>query len=489
MTQHTATARHTGLGLLAASVPMFMVALDNLVVTNALPSIRNELDATEVELQWVVNAYVLAFAGLLLTGAALGDRFGRRRTFVGGIVLFIVGSIGSALSGSIGLLIAARVVQGVGAAAVQPLSLTLVAGAVPPGRRNAAIGLWGGINGIGVALGPMVGGAVTAGLSWQWIFWINVPIALLVLPLIRLTIVESHGRDRELDLPGVLLVTAGVTLGVLGIVQSSRYGWVSPLVFGPLAASGLLVTLFVRWERRAPVPLLPLHFYRIRAFVLSNVVSMAMFFGVFGSVFFLNQYMQGPMGFDPLRAGLSTLPWTAMPMLVAPLTGLVVDRIGGSRLMAAGLALQAVALGWLALVVRIDTQYPTLVPALVVGGIGMGLVFAPTMAVVLGSVRPHEYGKASGANNTVREIGGALGVAVLTTVFRHQFVGLKILSPVEAHRAFVHGMVVAVWVGVAVVAAGAVVALFIPRTAGIAREFSEERPGGASTPERDEVAA
>ncbi|MDH6121816.1 MFS transporter [Kitasatospora sp. GAS204B] len=461
----------TALAFLAASLPMLMVSLNNLVVTNALPEISRDLSTDVAQLQWVVNGYILAFAGLLLTAAALGDRYGRRTVFLCGITLFAAGSIGCALSHSVATLVAARVLQGVGAAAVQPLSLTLVAEAAPANRRSAAIGMWGGVNGLGVALGPLVGGAVTEGMSWQWIFWVNVPVAVVAIGLVLRVITESKGRDASLDLPGMLLVTSAVTLAVWVIVQAGRAGWTSPVVVLGGAGAAALLVLFVLWERVAKAPLLPLRFYRVRAFVLSNVASLAMFFGVFGSIFFLAQYFQGPLGFSPLAAGLRTLPWTAMPMVVAPLVGPFIDRIGGGRLMTAGLLLQAGALAWIAWVARFDLDYGALVPALLAAGVGMGLVFAPTMAVVLGSVQPHEAGKASGANNTIREVGGALGIAVLTTVFHAHFVDTSdlyklratLLSPVDTAQAFVRGMRWVIFVGAAVVALGGVGAACIPR--------------------------
>jgi EmrB/QacA subfamily drug resistance transporter len=466
----------TVLAIAGASLPMFMVSLNNLVVTNALPDIAKSLTISVTGLQWVVNAYILTFAGLLLTGSALGDRYGRRRVFLAGILLFSLGSIGCALATSGDMLIAARVLQGAGAAAVQPISLTLVVGAVPATKRSAAVGLWGGVNGLGVALGPLVGGAVTQGLAWQWIFWVNIPVALIAIPLILKSVPEAKGSDGDLDLRGMVLVAGTVISVVWGIVRVGSAGWTSPSVLLPLAAAVGLGAAFVGWERRTPKPLLPLRFYREPAFVLSNLVSLAMYFGVFGSIFFLTQYMQDSLGFSPFEAGLRTLPWTAMPMIVAPAAGLLIDRIGGSRLMAAGLALQGIGLAWIASIATVDLSYSRLVPALAVSGIGMGLVFAPTMAVVLAAVRPHEHGKASGANNTVREIGGALGIAVLTTVFQSHF-GIVRSFPFDSARAFVHSMSSAIWVGVAVVEAAAVMALFIP---------ARQRPG-ASEPAVSEL--
>lgn len=469
-----------GLAIVAASAPMFMVALNNLLVTNALPAISSDFSASEVDLQWIIDGYILAFAGFLVTAAALGDSYGRRRVFLGGIALFTLSSIGCALCDSVGALIAGRVLQGIGAAAVMPLSLTLLAAAVSERKRSAAIGIWGGVNGLGIALGPMVGGAVTEGIDWKWIFWINVPVGVATAPLILSAVRESKGIARRLDLAGMILITGAVTFAVWGIVLTSNDGWGSALVLGIFAVAALLLSAFVWWEGRTADPLLPLRFYRIPAFVLSNIVSFAMFFGVFGSIFFIAQYLQGPLGFSPLEAGVRTLPWTAMPMIIAPFAGLITDRVGGGRLMALGLAMQGGALAWISQIATIDTSYPRLIAPLAVAGVGMGFALAPTASVVLSSVREHEHGKASGANTMIREVGGALGVAVLTTVYRGHIVPAHILSPVDADEAFVAGMVSAIRLGVVVTLLGALTALCIPR---------KVRPGGSTRTTADDAPA
>ncbi|HEX6075860.1 MAG TPA: MFS transporter [Micromonosporaceae bacterium] len=458
-------ARKTSLPWLiaATSVPMFMVALNNLVVTNALPQIQDHFEVEQQDLQWAINAYVLVFAGLLLTGAAIGDRFGRRKTFIGAVVLFSVGSVACAVATSYPELIAARAVQGAGAAAILPLSLTILADGVSQRMRSAAIGIWSGVNGLGVALGPMVGGAVTDGLDWRWIFWLNLPVGVLAVPLVLWAVRESSQPENGLDLLGMVLITGSVTSCVWGIVRASEEGWTSSEILIAFGAAVALLILFVLWERRARYPLLPLRFYRIPNFVLSNAVSLAMYFGVFGSIYFLAQYLQGPLEYSAFDAGVRTLPWTAMPMVVAPLTGLIVDRVGGGPLMALGLALQGVGLAWIALIATVDIGYSSLVPPMVIAGIGMGLVFTPTTAVVLGSVRESEHGKASGANNTVREVGGALGVAVLTTVFVEFFEDAPIRFPPDVAQAFVDSMRPAVMTGVVVVAVGAMLGLFITK--------------------------
>jgi EmrB/QacA subfamily drug resistance transporter len=438
------------------SVALFMVTLDNLVVTMALPSIRLDLGATIEGLEWTVNAYTLSFAVLLLTGAALGDRFGRRRVFAAGLGIFTIASAAAALAPNVETLIVARAVQGVGGAIVLPLTLTLLSAAVPPERRGLALGAWGGIGGLGVALGPVIGGAVVEGISWQWIFWLNVPVGLVLIPLAALRLAESHGPSSRLDLPGLGLVSAGLFGIVWGLVRGNAVGWGSLEIVGALAVGGALTAAFVLWELRSPAPMLPMRFFRSRTFAATQVASLFMYFGMFGSIFLLAQFLQTVQGYSPLDSGLRTLPWTAMPIFVAPLAGALSDRIGGRPLMAVGLGLQAVGLGWLAAISDPTVPYGQLVPAFVVSGVGMSLFFAPVANVVLSSVRPAEEGQASGANNAIRELGGVFGVAVLASVFSRY-------GGYESPQAFVDGLIPAVWVGAAVVAAGALAALFIPR--------------------------
>ena len=467
--QHQSGSR-PGWTFAIVSIALFMVVLDNLVVTTALPSIREDLGATIQSLEWTVNAYTLSYAVLLLTGAALGDRFGRRRMFVLGLGLFTLASAAAALAPTTEALIAARAVQGVGAAVVTPLTLTLLAGAFPAERRGLAIGAWSGISGLGVALGPLVGGAVVDGISWQWIFWLNVPIGIALLPIASRRLTESHGPARSLDLPGVGLASAGLLGVVYGIVRGAELGWTSATVLGSMTAGAVLLAAFLAWELRTPEPMLPMRFFRSRAFASVSVVSLAMYFGVFGSIFLLAQFFQVTQGYSPLEAGLRTLPWTGMPMLVAPIAGLLSDRIGSRPLMASGLALQAVAIGWLASVSTPAVPYGDLVIPFVMAGVGMALVFAPAANAVLAAVRPEEAGQASGATNAIREVGGVLGIAVLATVFASN-------GSYESPQAYTDGMTSAVWVGAAVLALGALAALFVP-----GRRRREKAPVGEPVP-------
>ena len=438
-----------------SAIAIFMVSLDNLVVTNALASIREDLGASIEALEWTVNAYTLSFAVFLLTGSALGDRFGRRRVFIAGLGLFTVASAAAALAPSTGALIAARALQGAGGAIVAPLSLTLLSADTPAEKRGLALGIWSGVSGLGVALGPLVGGAVIEGVSWQWIFWLNVPVGLALIPLALRRLDESYGPSTRLDLRGVALASTGLLGVVYGIVRGNAAGWGSPEVVGSIALGTLLVLAFVAHELRTPAPMLPMRFFRSRAFAATNGVSLAMTFGIFGAIFLLAQFFQSVQQYSPLEAGLRTLPWTGMPMLVAPIAGLLSDRIGSRPLMSAGLFLQAAAIVWIALVTEPDVAYGLLVPAFVMGGTGMALVFAPAANAVLGAVRPEEAGQASGATNAIRELGGVLGVAVLASVFTGA-------GGFESPQAFVDGLVPALWVGAAVLAAGGLVALLVP---------------------------
>jgi EmrB/QacA subfamily drug resistance transporter len=440
--------------LAITSVALFMVSLDNLVVTTALPVIRRQLHASISQLEWTVNAYTLTFAVLLLTGAALGDRFGRRRLFVLGLLLFTGASAAAALSTSANALDIARALQGVGGAIVTPLTLTILSAAVPRERRGLALGIWGGIGGLAIAVGPLVGGAIVNGVSWHWIFWLNVPIGLALAPLALGRLEESRGADSALDLPGLALASSGLLGIVWGLVRGNSHGWTSPGIVTPIVAGIVLLAAFVAWELRTSTPMLPMHFFRNRTFALTNAASLLMFFGMFGSIFLLAQFFQTVQHYSPLASGLRILPWTAMPIFVAPIAGALSDRVGGQRLMAIGLALQAAGLAWIAAASSPTVAYSALVTPFILSGTGMALFFAPVANVVLSSVRPEHEGKASGATNAIREIGGVFGVAVLASVFSH-------VGGYQSGAAFSHGTNTAVYVGAAVVAVGAVAAALI----------------------------
>ncbi|MEU7532362.1 MFS transporter [Saccharothrix sp. NPDC042600] len=398
-----------------ASLASFMMALDSLVVTTALATIREDLGASVEALEWTVNAYNLTFAVLLLTGAALGERFGRRRVFVVGLAVFTVASAGCALAPDIGALIAARAVQGVGAAMVLPLSLTLVSAAFPPARRGRAMGLYLGITGVATFSGPFVGGVVVDGLAWQWIFWLNLPVGVVAVVLTRWRVGEGFGVGGPLDLVGVLLVTAGAFGVVWGLVRGNVAGWGSAEVVGALVAGVALVGGFVLWERRFRAPMLPMRFFRLRAFATANPANFCVFASLYGTLFFLAQYFQVVLGDGPLEAGLRLVPWTATLMVCAPIAGRLADRWGERTFVVLGLLLQALGTAWIA--ATAGAGYAVVLPALVVGGVGLTMAMPAAQKAVVGAVRAAEVGQASGAFMTLRILGGVFGVAVAVAVF------------------------------------------------------------------------
>jgi EmrB/QacA subfamily drug resistance transporter len=469
MSQQTARRGGAAWALVITSVAGFMAALDNLVVTTALPSIREDLGGGLHDLEWTVSAYTLTFAVLLMFGAALGDRFGRRRLFIAGLAVFTGASAAAALAPGIDSLIAARAIQGAGAAVMMPLTLTLLTAAVPAAKRGMAYGIWGAVNGLAVASGPLVGGTLTEHISWQWIFWLNVPLGLALLPLARLRLAESHGTGAPLDIPGTLLASGGLFGIVYGLVRGPVDGWTGSMVLTGLFAGSALLTGFVLYSTRAANPMLPMRLFRSRAFAGINAASLLMFLGMFGSIFLLSQYMQGVLGYSPTEAGLRMLPWTGMPMLVAPIAGILADRVGGRPVVAAGLFLQALGLGYMSVVATADASYAAQLPALIVSGIGMALFFAPASHLVMSSVRPSEQGIASGANNALREVGGALGIAVMASIFAAQ-------GGYETGQTFVDGMRPALVTGSAVVALAGVAALLIPTRRRAERQTAPAEP-------------
>ena len=369
-----------------------MVVLDNLVVTVALPAIREDLGATLQSLEWTINAYTLAFAVMLIPGAALGDRFGRRRLFLIGLSLFTASSAAAALAPTTGALVAARALQGIGGAIVAPLTLTLLADAFPENRRGAALGIWSGISGTGVALGPIVGGAVVDGISWHWIFWINVPIGLALLPVAARVLRESHGPSRTLDVPGFGLASVGLFALVFGLVRGQAEGWTTPLIVSSLAIGTVLLASFVAWELRAKEPMVPMGLFRKRTFAVTNAVSFFMYFGTFGSIFLLTQVLQYVLGYTPFQAGVRMLLWTGATMVVAPIAGVLSERFGSRGFMASGLALQAGALAWFAATTTTSVTFGEQAIAFVMAGAGMGLVFAPSASALLSVVSPAQAG-------------------------------------------------------------------------------------------------
>ncbi len=403
--------------VLATSVPMFMAALDNLVMTFALPVIREEFNATLTELQWFVNSYTLAFATLMMPMAALGDRLGRKRVFLSGIVVFTLASVGAALSTTSAALMTARAIQGLGAAAIVPLSLTILSVASPRNRRALTIGIWGGVNGLGIAVGPIVGGAVVSGLDWSAIFWLNVPLGALALVLGRLSLSESLGREKRFDSWGVLLAAAFVLPLTWAMVEGPERGWADAWVISGfvLAAAGLAG--FLAREKFSTAAFLPLRLFHQRTFSLANLAGFLFAAGVFGAIFLLSQFLQVSMGYSALEAGVRAMPWTLAPMVVAPIAGMLVQSFGVRAVLAAGMTFQTLALGIMMLTVTADVEYPALIAPMLLAGVGMGLSFAPLSTAVLLDQPESEHGVASGVNSTLRQLGIAIGIAACTAIF------------------------------------------------------------------------
>ena len=441
--------------LALTSLASFMVSLDAMVVSTALSTIQRDLGASIATLQWTMNAYNLSLAVLLLTGAALGDRFGRRRTFVGGLVLFVAASAGCALAGSAGWLVASRAVQGAGAALMMPLAMALLSAAFPPAERAKALGLFGSISGLALIIGPLLGGAVAESFAWPWIFWINIPVGLVVIALARKRIPESFGTGATLDIPGVSLVTAAAFGLVWALVRGNGAGWSSLEVAGALAGSACCAIAFIAWQRRAAEPIVPLRFFRARPFS-SGIAASFLFYGaMYGVLFLLPQFLQAAQGHDAIGAGLRLLPWEAMLFFTAPVAGRLVSRIGERPLVVAGLVSQAIGLAWIAVIATPDVPYGRLVAPLVIAGIGVSAAMPAAQSAVLNAVAKPEVGKASGVFNMLRFLGGMCGIAAAAATFGHAG---SLVSPATVSA----GFAAALRLSAALSLLGAAVALWLP---------------------------
>jgi EmrB/QacA subfamily drug resistance transporter len=441
--------------LLLTSAASLMVALDALVVATALSTIRADLHASLSTLEWTVNAYSLSFAVLLMSGAALGDRFGRRRVFALGLVTFVLASAACALAPDVGWLIAARAVQGAGSALVMPMALALLSAAFPPERRGGALGLFTALTGLAVVGGPLAGGFIAEYVSWQWIFWVNVPIGAVVLPLVLTRVEESRGPLARPDVAGVALVGAGALGLVWGLVRATAIGWASAEVVGTLLAGPGLMAGFVRWELRAEAPMLPMRFFANRAFATGNAAAFLLYASLYGAVFYLAQYLQVALGYSPLAAGLRFLPWTALMFVVAPLAGRLSDRVGAGPLMRTGLALQGGGLGWVALNAAGGRAYLASVAGLMVSGVGTCMAMPAVQNAVMSSVAPAALGTASGTFNTLRQLGGVFGIAALAAVF-------SATGSYASPAAFGSGVGAALALAAGLALAGSVIAFAMP---------------------------
>jgi EmrB/QacA subfamily drug resistance transporter len=442
--------------LILTSAASFMMILDAIVVVTALGAIRTDLGASLEALEWILNAYNLSFAVLLLTGAALGDRLGRRRMFVAGLVLFVVASIACALAPDSAWLIAARALQGAGAALVMPLAMALLSAAFPPQERGKALGLFSSLTGLALILGPVVGGAIAQGLAWQWIFWVNVPIALVVIPLARQRLAESFGPDATIDFPGVVLVTGAAFGLVYGIMCANAAGWTSSVVMTTLSIGVLFAVLFVGWEVRIQAPMMPMRFFRQRAFTFASVATFLFNSAMYGVLFLLPQFFQVAQGQGLLDAGLRLLPWTATLFVVAPLSGALINRLGERMLIGVGLALQAAAIAWISMIAAPDLAYSKFVLPLILAGSGVSLAMPAAQNAILSSVAKPEIGKAAGIYNMIRFLGGVCGIAVAGAVF----VGHGSLA---SPQAFAAGFIAAMRIGAMLSLLGAIAGVCVSR--------------------------
>jgi EmrB/QacA subfamily drug resistance transporter len=408
------------LTVLLTSVAYFMVTLDALVVVTALPSIHRDLGGGTGTLQWTVSAYSIAFGAGILTAAALGDRLGRRRVYLAGLTLFTAASAACALAPDATLLIAFRAVQGAGAATVLPLGLTLLTSAFPVERRGAVVGIWGGIAGLAVAAGPLVGGAITQALSWHWIFWVNVPIGALAVLGGRLRLAESFGPRAPLDIPALVLVSAGAGLLIWGIVQGSQQGWGGAQNVAGLLGGALLMLGFVAREARAREPMIPLGLFRAAGFAAAVGTLFLTASAIFSAAFVISQYFQFARFYSPLGTGLRFLPWTGMPLLIAPVAGALSDRVGARALAVPGLVMQAVGFAWIVGLAGGRAGYGSYVPPFILAGAGISMTLPSVTASGLNAVPPAMLGKAAGTLNTMQQFGAVFGIAVVTAVFNAQ---------------------------------------------------------------------
>ncbi|MCC8245904.1 DHA2 family efflux MFS transporter permease subunit [Saccharothrix luteola] len=406
-----------GWTLALVAVAAFLTSLDVMVVVTAIPTIRQDLNASLADLEWTINAYNLAFGCLMLTGAALGDRYGRMRVYVIGLAVFTIASAMAAVAPTVGILIVARVLQGVAAGIAIPVSLTLLSDAYPPEKRGMAMGIWGSVSGLAVAAGPVVGGLITEGLSWHWIFWLNVPFGIAATVLSAVLLRESYGPRPKLDLVGLALASVGLFGLVWAAVRQPALGWGNAEVLLSIIIGLALLVAFVFWEKRVEHPLLPMEYFRIRGFTIANVSAFFQHFALIGALFMLGQMFQEGLGNGPMGTGLRLLAWTAMPLLVAPIAGGFADKLGNRPFMVGGLLLQGVGLAWIAAVAAPDTGYGAFIVPLILGGIGIAMCLPTTINLVFASVPQNDVGVASGVNSSVREIGGVFGVVVLGAAF------------------------------------------------------------------------
>lgn len=433
----------------------FMMALDAMIITTAFAAIRTEFGSPVETLQWTVNAFNLTFAVLLLTGAALGDRFGRRRMFAAGIALFVVASAACALASNATTLIAARALQGSGAALVMPLAMAILSGTFGREERARALGIFSGITGCALIIGPAIGGFITEHFGWRWVFWINLPIGLIAIGLVLARLRESFGPAAALDIPGLLLIALAALALVWSLLRGNAVGWASAEVMGTLISGLVLAAAFVLWELRAAAPMVPMRLFASRALASGMSASVLFYAAMYGVLFLLPQFLQTTLGFDAFGAGLRLLPWTATLFITAPVAGAVVNRFGERPLVVTGLLMQAIGLGWIAAIVSPSVPYSALVAPLVLAGVGVSMAMPAAQNAILGSVAVAEMGKASGVFNMGRFLGGMFGIAALVATFSAN-------GAVDSAAHFERGFAAAMSLAATLSLAGAIAGFFLP---------------------------
>jgi EmrB/QacA subfamily drug resistance transporter len=449
--------------LTAVAFGLFMIMLDNTVVNVALPSIERDLHISISSLEWIVTSYALVFAALLITGGKLGDMYGRKRIFIAGLVVFTLASLACGLAPSAGFLIGARLVQGAGAALMNPASLSIITATFPPRQRGTAIGIWAGVSALALAIGPLAGGLIVDNINWNWIFFVNVPVGVLGVVASRIFITESRDTSREqsIDLPG--LVTSGLALFALtyGLIEGNQRGWTSAEIVGLFVAAAVLFALFVIVESRQRLAMLDLSLFKNGAFTGANIVALLVSLGMFGVFFYVSLYVQNVLGYTPTQAGAIFLPMTLLIILLAPFAGRASDRVGSRWLMGGGMALLGVSL-LLYQRMGVHSGFWTLLPALVIGGAGMAITMSPMTSAAMGAVPPDKAGVGSGVLNSFRQVGGALGIAIMGAI-----VASYVHTPVRSllgKQEFVNGLHAALLVSAGIAFAAALVAVLLVRT-------------------------
>jgi EmrB/QacA subfamily drug resistance transporter len=449
--------------LAAVAFGLFMIMLDNTIVNVALPSIERSLHMSISSLEWIVTAYALTFAALLITGGKLGDLYGRRKMFIAGLVVFTLSSLACGLAPSAGFLIGARAVQGVGAALMNPATLSIITATFPPKERGQAIGIWAGVSALALAIGPLVGGLIVDNINWHWIFYVNIPVGVIGIIVSRLVITESRDTSHEqsIDLPG-LVTSSGALLALsYALIEGNRHGWGSPEIVGLFVGAAVLLAVFIRLELRQRLPMLDLGLFKIGAFAGANIVAMLVSLGMFGVFFFISLYVQNVLGYSPTKAGAIFLPMTILIILVAPIAGKLSDRVGSRWLMGAGMSILGVSL-LLYQRIGLHTGFWSLLPQLVLGGVGMALTMSPMTSAAMASVPVDKAGVGSGVLNSFRQVGGSLGIALMGAIlltYQH-----PTASKVVAAQQFVNGLHAALLVSAFIAFAAAGVAIALVRT-------------------------